>query len=146
MKRAVIFFWLTVACGAAIPAVVAIWTASAKGAPLQTAIQEWTDNLFAPGANELVLTLISAAPFLLLAVLSLFHMSGGNSGPRTAGVSGALMAGVALAVQVHSSIRMSHHSTAAIGFFFLPFEELIVMPIGYGFGRLVSSLLRRLKP
>lgn len=117
-----------------------------QGAPFAAAVREWSDNLFAPGANEFLLALISAAPFVVLAVFSLFHLSAENRGRRTAGVCGALIFGAGLAVQVHASIRMSVSSTAAIGFLVLPFEEVIVMPLGYGVGRLAASLVRKGTP
>jgi hypothetical protein len=137
MKRAVALFWLIIATGVCVPAIVAIATDTAKGDDLPSAAARWFEHLFEPGYNEFLLTLIGAAPFLVLAVFSLFHAT---SGKRVAGVAGALMAAAAVTIWGEIAIRTSRSSTAAIGFLFLPFEAAMVMPAGYLVGRLVAKI------
>ena len=146
MKPATILFWLTVAFGFAVSPVVAIGVDTAKGAPFHSAIAQLIEHLFEPGYNEFLLALITAVPFLAIAIFLLFHLSA-EPAPRRrwAGISGALCVGAALTLWVLIAIRMSRASTASIGYIFLPFEVLIVMPIGYIAGRVVAKLGLQLK-
>ena len=113
---------------------VAIAVDTAKGTPLASAVGQLIGHLFEPGYNEFLLALITAAPFLAIAIFALFHLSAEqvNRG-RWAGVVGA-----ALTIWVLVAVRVSPASTASIGYIFLPFEVLIVMPIGYIGGRLAK--------
>jgi hypothetical protein len=116
------------------------WRGSSKRDRLPQAVAQWIEHLFEPGYNEFLLTFTSAAPFIVLAVFSLFHLSGENASKRLAGISGGLVLGTGLLIWGLVTIRMSHSSTAAIGFLFLPFEVAIFMPIGYLAGRLVRRI------
>jgi hypothetical protein len=141
MKRATVLFWLTVALGFAVSPLVAIGAETAKGTPLASAIGQWIGHLFEPGYNEFLLALITALPFLAVAVFTLFHLTGEQiPRGRWEGVSGALCAGAAVCLWGLIAIRMSRSSTAAIGYLFLPVEVLSAMPIGYIAGRLVAKL------
>jgi hypothetical protein len=141
VKRATGMFWLIVAFGLCVPPVVAIGTEVVKGTPLASASGQWIEHLFQPGFNEFLLTLFTATPFIVLAVFSIFHLTSENASKRLAGVSGALAVGAGLMIWGLVAIRMSHGSTAAIGFVFLPFEVAIVMPVGYLAGRLFGRLV-----
>lgn len=141
MKRVVVMFWLTVAFGFAVSPVVAVGTSAAKGAPIPSAIDELIGHLFEPGYNEFLIALITALPFLAAAVFLLFHLSTEQVPlARLSGVAGSLCAGAGLTLWVLIEIRTSRSSTASIGFFFLPFEVLFAMLIGYGAGRRVAKL------
>jgi hypothetical protein len=52
--------------------------------------------------------------------------------------------GIDLTLWALIAIRMSRSSTASIGYIFLPFEVLFVMPIGYVAGRLLVKLKARI--
>jgi hypothetical protein len=141
VKRVILLFWLTIGFGFAVSPVVAIGASAAKGASIASAISEWRGNLFEPGFNEYLLTLIVAAPFLAAAIFLLFHLSGEEvQRNRLAGVAGSLCTGAALVLWGLIAIRTSGSSTAAIGYLFLPFEVLVAMLIGYIGGRLAAKL------
>jgi hypothetical protein len=141
MKRVIVVFWLTVALGFAVSPLAAIGAEIAKGTPFASAAAEWIGHLFEPGYNEFLLSLITAVPFLAVAVFSLFHLTGEQIPPgRWAGVNGALCAGAAVCLWRLIAIRMSRSSTAAIGYLFLPVEVLFVLPFGYVTGRLIAKL------
>lgn len=98
-------------------------------------------RLYGPDRGLLYLSLLSAAPFAVYAVFTLFHL---GTAPRH-GVEvtrrrrlALLLAGaVMLAVSVwgHYAIMTARGSTAAIGFIFLPLYVLVALPLGYGLGR-----------
>jgi hypothetical protein len=142
MKRATVLFWLIIAFGVAVTPVVAIGAETVKGTPFVSAVGHWIGHLFEPGYNEFLLTLITAAPFIGIAVFSLVHLSG-DPVPRGrwSGVAGMLCAGAALCLWGLIAIRMSRSSTASIGYFFLPIEVFFVMPVGYVVGRVVGKLI-----
>lgn len=141
MKRVVILFWLTIAFGLAVSPIVAIGAATAKGTPFASAVSQWTGHLFEPGYSEFLLALINVLPFLAAAVFLLIHLTAEQVPRRRwAGVAGALCAGAALSLWGLIAIRMSHSSTAAIGYMFLPFEVFFAMLIGYIVGRLIVKV------
>ena len=143
MKRTLLLFWLTVAVGLIISPLTAIGVETAKGMPLAAAINLWVEHLFEPGFNEFLLVLLAAAPFVAAAVFILLHLSAAAPGARVAGIVGLLCTGVLLSLQVLISIRTSRSSTASIGYIFLPFEILFVMPIGYFLGRMAAKWARK---
>jgi hypothetical protein len=107
-----------------------------KGTPPVVAAAHWIGHLFEPGYNEFLLTMITAVPFLALAVFAVFHTTTENASARVAGIAGALALGGALLIWTQVSIRTSRSSTAAIGYLFIPFGVALVMPFGYLAGRL----------
>ena len=144
MKRAILLFWLVIALGFVISPLTAIGVETARGTPLAAAINLWVERLFEPGFNEFLLVLLAAAPFIAAAVFIWLHLSvGGAASARSAGVAGLLCAGILLSLWVLISIRTSRSSTASIGYIFLPFEVLFVMPIGYFLGRMAVKLAQK---
>jgi hypothetical protein len=141
MKRVTVVFWTTIAFGFAVSPLVAIGAATAKGTPFASAVSEFMGHLFEPGYNEFLIALFTSLPFVAGAVFLMFHLAAEPTPlGRWAGVAGALCTGTALALWGLIAIRMSRSSTASIGYIFLPFEALFVMPIGYVAGRLLVKL------
>jgi hypothetical protein len=145
MRRVTAVFWTTIAFGFAVSPLVAIGVETAKGAPFASAVSEFRGHLFEPGYNEFLIALFTSLPFVAAAVFLMFHLAADRTPlGRWAGVAGALCTGTALTIWGHIAIRMSRSSTAAIGYIFLPFEVLFVMPIGYLAGRLLVNLKARI--
>ena len=142
MKRAVLLFWLAVGTGFLLSPVTAITLAAGKGAAPVPAIKEWIGHLFEPGFNEFLIILVTAAPFLAAGVFILFHLSA-VAAPRgrLAGAAALLCVGAAVSTWILIAIRTSRSSTASIGYIFMPFEVLFVMPFAYLAGRLVARWL-----
>jgi hypothetical protein len=144
MKRVIVLFWAAIAFGFAVSPVVAIAAETAKGTPFASAVSQWMGHLFEPGYNEFLIALFTSLPFVAAAVFLMFHLAAEQiPRGRWAGVAGALCTGTALTLWALIAIRTSRSSTASIGYIFLPFEVLFVMPIGYLAGRLVGKLVVR---
>jgi hypothetical protein len=143
--RATLVFWTAIGIGFLLPAATAIGVEARRGMPILASAQQWAAELFLPGYNEFLLSLIESAPFIILAVFSLFHLTAsplyGSQvlRARLAGVFGAILTGTAISVWILIAIRTSHSSTAAIGYLVLPFYVLFAMPIGYLAGRLIAK-------
>jgi hypothetical protein len=146
--RATVLFWATLGIGFLLPAVVAVGVDANRGMPILTAIQLWIANLFLPGYNEFLLSLIEAAPYAGLAIFGLFHLtSEGTNDPmvhraRLTGFAAALLAAAALSTWMLIAIRSSRSSTAALGYLALPFYVVPVMCIGYATGRWIAKARR----
>ena len=144
MKRVTVVFWVTIAFGFAVSPLVAIGAEIVKGTPFASAVSQFMGHLFEPGYNEFLIALFTSLPFVAAAVFLMFHLAAEPSPlGRWAGVAGALCTGTVLTLWGHIAIRMSRSSTASIGYIFLPFEVLLVMPIGYLTGRLLVKLKGR---
>ena len=106
-------------------------------------------RLFAPGYNVFLIGVLDAAPFAVYAVFALVHLGTADRRAadvgrrRLAGVAAAGLALLAAALWVHLSILTSRSSTAALRYLFLPFELLLVLPVGYAAGRLAAARLGR---
>ena len=141
MKRVIVLFWATIAFGLAVSPLVSIAAEIAKGTPLASAVSEFVGHLFEPGYNEFLIALFTSLPFVAAAVFLVFHLAAEQiPHGRWAGVAGALCTGTTLTLSALIAIRGSQSSTASIGYIFLPFEVLFVMPIGYLGGRLVAKM------
>jgi hypothetical protein len=141
MKRVIVLFWATIAFGFAVSPVVAIAVEIAQGTPFASAVSLFTGHLFEPGYNEFLIALFTSLPFVAAAVFLMFHLAAEQIPRRRwAGIAGALGTGMALTLWALIAIRMSRSSTASIGYIFLPFEVLFIMPIGYLAGRLVVKM------
>jgi len=145
MKRVILLFWATIAFGFAVSPLVAIGAETAQGTLLASAVSQFMGHLFEPGYNEFLIALFTSMPFIAAAVFLMFHLAAEQiPRGRWAGVAGALCTGTALTLWALIAIRMSRSTTASIGYIFLPFEVLFVMPIGYVAGRLLVKLKARI--
>ena len=103
--------------------------------------------LFAPGYNLFLQGILSAIPFVVFAVFTLVHLGTGmNLGRviayrRLAGVIGAGLTVLGLSLWAHIGLAIHPDAQGALVFFFLPFYALILMPFGYGVGRLLGKWL-----
>ena len=104
-------------------------------------------HMFAPGFHYFLVGVLSAAPFAVLAVFLLWHLGwNANLEParfarRLAGVSGSLFLMFGVSFWTHLSALMYPDAQGALVYLFLPFILLVLIPLGYGAGRLAMYLV-----
>lgn len=131
---------LTAAAGLLANPTTAMATAVLKGQSPEKAVMEWLSHLFESGYHEFLLTLIIGAPFLVAALVFRTHLREGAPRGRVYGAPTALLAATIFNVYALTAIRLSHSSTAAIGYLFLPFYSAVLFVIAYPVGRLIARL------
>jgi hypothetical protein len=134
--RVTAIFWTSTAIGFLLPAAFEVRYAHE---PLAVGIEQWAESLF----DQFGMNMWVASPFVITAILALFHLmprSGESSLVRSrgSGVLGAILAGAALYTWILAGVWTSKSSTAAIAIVFLPILAMIVMPAGYGGGRMLA--------
>jgi hypothetical protein len=143
-------FWSAVLGGLAIPGLVSIGhEVAARHVPLAAAWQDFRLHLFAPGYNLFLVAVGNAAPFVVLALFLLLHLGTAPPrgrvvvGRRMAGVLGAWLTAFALSIWMHLSLTLHPDAQGGIALLFLPFSVLLLLPVGYGCGRLIGRLAVR---
>jgi hypothetical protein len=138
-------FWGAVVAGLAIPGLISVGHEIAvRDVSLVAAWQDLRLHLFAPGYNLFLVAVLNAIPFVALAVFLLFHLGTalerGHAvvSRRIAGVLGAWLTAFGLSLWMHLSLTLHPDAQGAIALFFLPLYLLLLMPVGYGVGRLVG--------
>ncbi|MEK7237127.1 MAG: hypothetical protein AAB242_10920, partial [Nitrospirota bacterium] len=106
-------------------------------------------HLFAPGYNLFLIAVMNAVPFILFAVFTLFHLGLVPSqdqrlaGRRRAGILVATLALVGLSTWTHVMTLWYPDAQGALAYLFLPFWQILLMPLAYAGGRLLGLLLIR---
>ena len=138
-------FWSAVVAGLAIPGLISVGHEIAvREVSLVAAWQDLRLHFFAPGYNLFLVAVLNAIPFVALAVFLLFHLGTalerghGVVSRRIAGVLGAWLTAFGLSLWMHLSLTLHPDAQGAIALFFLPLYVLLLMPVGYGAGRLVG--------
>lgn len=106
-------------------------------------------HLFAPGYNLFLIAVMNTVPFILFAVFALFHL--GNvpaenqrlAGRRKAGILMAALGLLGLSASTHVMTLWYPDAQGALAYVFLPFMQVIVLPISYAAGRLLGRFFIR---
>ncbi len=146
----VTLYWGCIVFGLALPGVVTVaHNIYQRHGAFAEAWQEFRLHLFAPGYNLFLIGVLNAIPFILLAVFILFHLgTAAKQKPmiitrRLIGVAGAVAVAVGLSAWAHIGTTLYPDAQGALVYFFLPIYLLVLIPLGYACGRLVSNLLFR---
>lgn len=153
-SRAVLsLYWGSMALSLTLPwTLLTLFEVSAHRRTLPEALRHVQMYLFAPGYNYFLVGVLSAAPFALCALFLLFHLGWnerlepGRFSRRLAGVLGSLILMFGVTFWTHLSALMYPDAQGALVYFFLPFILLVLIPLGYGAGRLslwLMGLIRR---
>jgi len=143
----VTLYWSCLVFGLTLPGIITVThDAYRRSGSWAGAWQDFHLHLFAPGYNLFLVGVLNALPFVVLAVFLLFHL--GTAFPlgpvivarRLAGVLGACAAAFGLSLWLHLSLTLHPDAQGAIALFFLPFYMLLLMPVGYGCGRLIGHI------
>lgn len=141
-------FWASSVGGLLLPwAIMLAVDISFRRIPFARAWRSFTLHLFAPGYNFFLIGALTAAPFVILAVVILVHLG-------TAPVQNQLIArrrafalacaglGMLIAAAwTHLDVLIHPDAQGALAYFYLPLILLALLPVGYGVGRLIARLL-----
>lgn len=115
--------------------------------PLDRAWQSLRLHLFAPGYNLFLVGILTAVPFIVLALVILLHL---GTTPlqtplvarrRTLGLACASFGMLAVASWTHADVLIHPDAQGALAYFFLPIVLLLLLPVGYAVGRLAARVL-----
>jgi hypothetical protein len=113
------------------------------------AFQQLRLHLFAPGYNLFLIAAMNALPFVLFAVFTLLHLGLAPledqplAAWRRLGILVAALGLVGLSTWTHVMTLWYPDAQGALAYFFLPFWQIILMPLSYTVGRLVGAWLIR---
>lgn len=141
-------FWGSVGGGLLLPwAIMLAVDVVVHRVPIARAWRSFTLHLFAPGYNFFLIGLLTAVPFVILAVLILLHLGAASlQDPliprrRTLGLAGAGLGMLALASWTHLEVLLYPDTQGALAYVYLPIILLASMPVGYGLGRVIARFL-----
>ncbi len=115
--------------------------------PLNRAWQSFRLHLFAPGYNLFLVGVLTAFPFIVLALVILLHLGTAPLQPpligrrRTLGLACASFGMLAVASWTHGDVLIHPDAQGALAYFFLPIVLLLMLPVGYAVGRLAAKVL-----
>ncbi len=146
-------FWGSILLSLTLPwGLLALFEVSAHRRTVAEAVKHVSLHFFAPGYNYYLVGLLSAAPFVVCAVFLLFHLGWNDRleaaqySRRMAGILGSLILMFGVNFWTHLSALLYPDAQGALVYFFLPYVLLVLIPLGYGLGRLVPAfahLIRR---
>ena len=153
-RRLILFtltlYWSCLLVGLAIPWLATVVVDILKhDQTVGQAIHQLRLHLFAPGYNLYLVALFNAAPFVAFAVFTLFHMGRAPLGDRrlcrrrATGILVAALVLMILSAWTHVMTLWYPDAQEAIAYLFLPFMLLAVMPVAYGVGRVLATILFR---
>lgn len=107
-------------------------------------------HFFAPGYYFFLIGVLNAAPFVIGAVFILLHLGCVPAtdpllfSRRKAGVLGALLLMFGVSFWTHLTTVVQPDAQGALVIFFLPFVLLVLLPLGYGGGRLIAWVFKKI--
>jgi hypothetical protein len=146
----VTLYWGCIVFGLTLPGIVTVAHDSYRShGAWAEAIQDFRLHLFAPGYNLFLVGVLNVIPFVLLAVFILFHLgTAAKQDPaivfrRLLGVAGAVAVAVGISAWAHLGTTLYPDAQGALVYLFLPFYLLVLIPLGYGCGRLIGKVAAR---
>ncbi len=118
---------------------------SAHRRTLSEAITYLRLHFFAPGHQYFLVGLLSAAPFAVCAAFLLVHLgwnpdvSRAQYARRLAGVLGSLTLMLGTSFWTHVSALLYPDGQGTVAYGFLPYILLVLIPLGYGAGRVLFA-------
>jgi hypothetical protein len=145
-----IVYWGCILLGLTLPLLATVGVDLVKHQQsLGQAFHQLRLHLFAPGYNLFLIAVMNAVPFILFAVFALLHLGNVPSedlrlaGRRKAGILMATFGLLGLAAWTHVMTLWHPDAQGALAYVFLPFAQVIVIPISYAAGRLLRRFLIR---
>lgn len=147
-------FWFTLLVGFLLPWAIMLGVDTwVHDIPFARAWRSFTLHLFAPGYNLFLVGVLTAVPFVVLAMVMLLHLGTISSQKaliahrRALGLFSAELVMLTIAGWTHFSVLINPDAQGALAYFYLPVLLLLSLPLGYGAGRaLAKALLPRLTP
>lgn len=141
-------FWGSILLSLTLPwGLLTLFEISAHRRSLAEAVRHVSLHFFAPGYNYFLVGLLSVAPFMVNAILLLVHLGWNDRlepaqrTSRLAGILGSLVLMFGVSFWTHLSALLYPDAQGALVYFFLPYILLVLIPIGYGLGRLVLAFI-----
>lgn len=145
-------FWGSIFLSLTLPwGLLALFEVSAHRRTVGEAFKHLSLHFFAPGYHYFLVGVLSAAPFVACAVFLLFHLGWNEAidaprfSRRLAGVLGSLILMFGVNFWTHLSALMYPDAQGALVFFFLPYVLLVLIPLGYGIGRLMLAFVTTIR-
>lgn len=145
-------FWGSILLSLTMPWVLlTLFEVSAHRRTAGEALRHLTLHFFAPGYQYFLVGVLSAAPVVICALFLLFHLGWNDRldptrlSRRKAGIFGSLILTFGVSFWTHVSALLYPDAQSALFYFFLPFVLLVLMPLGYGIGRLASAFAARIR-
>lgn len=114
--------------------------------PYPRAWRSFTLHLFAPGYNFFFVGVLTALPFVILALIILFHLGTASANNaliayrRALGLFSAGLSMALIAAWVHVDVLIHPDAQGALAYFYLPILLLMMLPFGYGLGRALAKI------
>lgn len=115
--------------------------------PIARAWRSFSLHLFAPGYNFFLIGALTAVPFVILAVVILLHLGTALlqnqliARRRAFGLGCAGLGMLITAGWTHVDVLLHPDAQGALAYFFLPILLLLILPVGYGLGRVLARVL-----
>jgi hypothetical protein len=145
-------YWGSILLSLTMPwGLLALFEISAHRRTAGEAYRHLSLHLFAPGYNYFLVGVLSAAPFVVYAVFLLFHLGWNDRlepaqrARRIAGILGSLILMLGVSFWTHLSALMYPDAQGALVYFFLPYVLLVLIPLGYGVGRLILAFVTMIR-
>lgn len=146
-------FWGSIGLSLALPwALLVLFEVSAHRRTILDAFRYLHLHFFAPGYHYFLVGLLSTGPFMLCAVFLLLHLGWNDRlqpaqfSRRLAGVLGSLILMFGVSFWTHLSALMHPDAQGALVYFFLPSILFVLLPLGYGLGRLILAFIHIVRP
>ncbi len=144
--------WISLIGGLLLPWMIMLAVETlVRDVPFPRAWRSFTLHLFAPGYNFFLVGVLTALPFVILAVIILFHLGTASAQNtliayrRALGLFSAGLSMVLIAGWIHVEVLIHPDAQGALAYFYLPILLLTILPLGYGLGRaLAKAFLPRL--
>ncbi|CAE6688713.1 MAG: hypothetical protein H8K06_12945 [Nitrospira sp.] len=141
-------FWFTLLVGFLLPWAIMLGVDTwVHQVPFSRAWRSFTLHLFAPGYNLFLVGVLTAIPFVILAIMILLHLGTIDSQKaliahrRALGLLSAEVVMLAIAGWTHISVLIYPDAQGALAYFYLPALLLLSLPVGYGLGRALAKAL-----
>jgi hypothetical protein len=141
-------FWGSILLSLALPwGLLALFEVSAHRRTMWDAFRHVSLHFFAPGYHYFLVGVLSAAPFVVCTVFLLLHLGWNDQltpaqySRRMAGVLGSLILMFGVNFWTHLSALLYPDIQGTLVYFFLPYIVLVLIPLGYGIGRLVMAFI-----
>ena len=114
--------------------------------PYPRAWRSFTLHLFAPGYNFFFVGVLTALPFVILALIILFHLGTAPANNaliayrRALGLFSAGLSMALIAAWVHVDVLIHPDAQGALAYFYLPILLLMMLPFGYALGRALAKI------
>ena len=139
--------WISLLGGLLLPWIIMLTVEIlVRDIPYPRAWRSFTLHLFAPGYNFFFVGVLTALPFVILALIILFHLGTAPANnaliayQRALGLFSAGLSMALIAAWVHVDVLIHPDAQGALAYFYLPILLLMMLPFGYGLGRALAKI------